>query len=128
MFNVYGKAPESLSNMLLAFSTVLEDCSVEEITAGFQHWMKTQSTMPTPADIYKIIRPEKQHTRVSHAEFIHAKEQWKLEGFPSYSYYATVVKDYEKQNAEDRGSKNDGPVHPALAARVSEELKKLGAK
>lgn len=123
MFNLYGKSPESLSNMLLAFSAVLEDCSTEEITAAFRQWMKTQTVMPTPADILKIARPAKpQEPRISGAEFIHAKEQWKLEGFPSYSYYATVVKDYERQNAEDRGAKHDGPVHPQLAARVAKAL------
>ena len=57
IFNIYGKKPESAKNILNGFKLVLSEFDEETITDAFKEWMKQSSTMPTPSDIYKIIKP-----------------------------------------------------------------------
>lgn len=54
VFNLYGKQPEALANIVQGFSLALEDQSVEDIRRAFMEWLNTNSTMPTPADIRNI--------------------------------------------------------------------------
>lgn len=75
-----------------------------------------KNDVPAPSDLIALMTPPAEK-RISGAEFIHAKEQWELEGFPSYSYYATVVKDYERQNAEDRA-----PKQPVINSLLKERV------
>lgn len=74
--------------------------TVNQILHALDIYTDKNSDIPTPSDIIKLLSPEP--TRISNAEFIHAKEQWKLEGYPSYSYYAGIVKEYEKQQGDSR--------------------------
>lgn len=74
--------------------------SGEQVNRAMAAYMLKSSDMPSPADIARMITPET--PKVSQAEFIHAKDQWAKEGYPSYSYYAMIVKQFEKENAEDR--------------------------
>lgn len=53
--NTYGKDPEYLETAMIVFNRVLQDYSMTQIDAAFTKWMKTSSTMPTPADIVGII-------------------------------------------------------------------------
>lgn len=57
MLNVYGKTPEQLGNVTKLFFAVLANYPAETIKAAFLTYLKTNSTMPTPADIENIINP-----------------------------------------------------------------------
>lgn len=54
IFNIYGKEPESLENILLGFNLSLEDMEIKYITSAFKEWMASSRNFPTPADIRKI--------------------------------------------------------------------------
>ncbi len=95
----YGKEID-IKGTLQAWEYVMGEYPAAAVLSAMQAYMRKSSDMPTPADLIALISPPK--PKITQAEFIHAKEQWKLEGYPSYSYYATVVKDYEKESAEDR--------------------------
>jgi hypothetical protein len=55
--NAYGKTPEQLGNLTKMFFAVLGEHPVEVIRAAFIKYLKTNSAMPTPADIENIINP-----------------------------------------------------------------------
>ena len=55
IFNIYGKTPEASENIVSGFSVTLEHSSIHDITDAFKEWMRDESTMPTPSDIYKLI-------------------------------------------------------------------------
>lgn len=74
-----------------------------EILTALDRYTDIKNDIPAPSDIIQIIDPPPKP--ISTAEFIHAKEMHALEGFPSHGYYGHIIKDYEKQNAEDRGSR-----------------------
>lgn len=98
--------------------------TVNQVLHALDVYTDKNSGIPTPSDIIKLLSPEP--TRISHAEFIHAKEQWKLEGFPSYSYYAGIVKEYEQQEGEARTQE---PVAEVPLGQLISEIKgKLEAK
>lgn len=56
IFNVYGKEPEQLKNILQGFVMILDPYSSEDISAAFKEWMAESANMPTPADILKIVK------------------------------------------------------------------------
>lgn len=94
--------------------------TVGQIIGAIHKHCERKTAVPKVADINAILSPEPE--KISTAEFIHAKEQWKAEGYPAFSYYSQIVKDYEKENAEDRAPLYDEPIHPALKARVQKAL------
>lgn len=53
IFNIYGKEPETVTNITLGFAIALENCDIVDIKAAFNAWLKETSVMPTPADILK---------------------------------------------------------------------------
>lgn len=57
--NTYGKEPEAMKDTVIWFIRVLADNTTEEITVAFTRYMKTNSAMPTPADIFKLIPIER---------------------------------------------------------------------
>lgn len=59
VFNLYGKSPEDLESIGLAFWMTLEDCTEGEITAAFKSWMRASSVMPTPRDIRAQIEDDR---------------------------------------------------------------------
>jgi len=54
IFNTYGKDPEALKTITLAFSQALGSQNIADISSAFQEWLKYKSGMPTPADILKL--------------------------------------------------------------------------
>ncbi len=76
----------------------------DRVINAIQSYTDTKSDLPAPSDLITILEP-KAEPRISTAEFIHAKECWKNENFPTHSYWAGVVKQYERENAEDRAPK-----------------------
>lgn len=95
----YGRQIE-MRETLQAWECVIGDIPANQVVAAMQAYMRKSSDMPTPADLIALITPPK--AKISQTEFIHAKDQWAKEGFPSYSYYAMVVKNFEKQEEQDR--------------------------
>lgn len=61
VFNIYGREPETLTNILKAFDLVLKDIPMPHVTDAFEIWLRMSATFPTPADIFK-----------------EAKERWEL--------------------------------------------------
>lgn len=55
LFNTYGKDPKALTNIMRAFDQVLSPYPTDSIMRAFRDWMKTEKTMPTPADILAIL-------------------------------------------------------------------------
>ncbi len=55
--DTFGKEPEQLKNLKEAFQMVLGRFTIEKVKAAFRIYMETQSVMPKPSDIVKIIEP-----------------------------------------------------------------------
>ncbi len=68
IFNVYGKPPEAAGSIVQGFDMILEQYAIEEITLAFKDWMRTSSTMPTPADILRIVKENLEHRRAMQGE------------------------------------------------------------
>lgn len=73
-----------------------------QVVAAMEAYMRKSSDMPAPADIIAILSPVA--PKITTAEFIHAKEQHALEGYPAYGYYGQIIKQYERENAEHRSA------------------------
>lgn len=96
----YGKEIH-VKEVLQAWEFVLsEKYTAGQVIAAMRAYMERSSDMPTPADLIAVIDPPK--PKITQAEFIHAKEQHKLEGYPSHGYYGYIIRDYEKQESEYR--------------------------
>lgn len=61
IFNVYGKDPSSVENIILGFSIALEEYDIQDISKSFKQWMKSSSAMPAPADIVKLCEESKSY-------------------------------------------------------------------
>lgn len=96
----YGQPLNLKSRIGLWKMTLQDHYPMDSVLKAIQSHCRVSTDMVVPAHVEALLNPPA--AKITQAEFIHAKEQWKLEGYPSYSYYATVVKDYEKENAEDR--------------------------
>ena len=81
--------------------------------------MKQDSSMPAPADLIKIMSPAP--TKITQTEFIHAKEQHALEGYPKYGYYGGIIRAYEEQEGESR---NVEPIADIPLNQLVEQTKK----
>lgn len=96
----YGKQV-SIEDTFAYYRLKLESrYTVESILKALQGYTDINDDIPTPSDLIGLMEPV--IPKISHTEFIHAKNQWENEGCPMFSYYYTIVKEYEKQNAEDR--------------------------
>lgn len=96
----YGQPLNLKSRLGLWKMTLEDDYSIAQVLAALKQHCKASNTMPAPADVIAVLNPPK--SKITQAEFIHAKKQWELEGYPSYSYYAMLVKEYESQEGEER--------------------------
>ena len=73
VFNLYGKTPEQMTDVIMAFDMVLEPFSGQEVIGAFSWWLANKSSMPTPADIRKYIVDEKNKERASFNDKIRGK-------------------------------------------------------
>lgn len=69
IFNIYGKQPEAMKNILSGFALALQDYTEAEITAAFQKWLKTSAVFPTPADIIGLMAPRARKFRWEEATY-----------------------------------------------------------
>jgi len=51
IFNVYGKEPEALKNIIQGFSVALQNHDMQDIQAAFGQWLREKPNMPQPCDI-----------------------------------------------------------------------------
>ena len=70
-----------------------------EVCSAMVAHAKASDEMPTPSDLLKIKNPPPK--QITTAEFIHAKEQHALEGFPRFGYYGQIIRDYEAQRGQE---------------------------
>jgi hypothetical protein len=74
IFQTYGKQPEAIANMVQGFSMILHDHTDAEITEAFTLWMKTQSVLPTPANIFDLCEQARANSRKSSDDLSAARE------------------------------------------------------
>lgn len=55
MFQTYGRTPEQLTSLTKGFCQVLIKYEQQKIRSAFKIWLEDNTTMPTPADIRKVI-------------------------------------------------------------------------
>lgn len=72
---------------------------VSVILQAIDTYTDTHNDIPQPADLNKIIFPPPK--QITTAEFIHAKEQHALEGYPRFGYYGQIIRDYEAQRGQE---------------------------
>lgn len=71
--------------------------NAEQVCYAIYKYMEQKSDFPAPADLIKILSPPE--NRITTQEYWHAVDQWTKECYPQFSYYAQVVKDYKRQQA-----------------------------
>ena len=74
--------------------------SVGEIIEALKIYILKKNDIPAPSDIVAILSPER--PKISHAEFIHANEQWAKENYSPYSPNAQIVREYRNQESDNR--------------------------
>lgn len=57
MLKKYDEAADSTQMREAGFQWVLEDYTIEQVTAAFKTYLKTGKEIPTPADIVEILGP-----------------------------------------------------------------------
>lgn len=57
MLKKYGEAADSTQMREAGFQWVLEDYTIDQVTAAFKTYLKTGKEIPTPADIVEILDP-----------------------------------------------------------------------
>lgn len=90
--NVYGKEPEQLANITKLFQLVLGRFHISQVEGAFAQYLATNSTMPTPADIVKIIEPPIKPVKWCATTFIDIKRR---------SREGQFITDTEKKYCED---------------------------
>jgi hypothetical protein len=113
-----------LPDRLAGWKFILEeDYSIDLVLCALKKFLKENTTMPVPAHIAQILNPPT--PEITTAEFIHAKEQWKLGGFSQFCDHRDIVKAYEKQTQDRKDS--PGIQNKEISALVSKSINKIGA-
>lgn len=90
------KEPLDLKDRVLGWRMVLGDkLTMEQVLTGIAKHMERSTDMPVPAHINNIMNPEQKE--ITTAQYINAKEQWKINGYSPFCNHKDVVKAYEKQ-------------------------------
>ncbi len=97
--------------------------TVDQIIRAIHTHCLQSNVIPKVSHLEQILNPET--PRISSTEFIHAKDQWAKEGYPEFSYYAGIVKQYEKENSEERTKAR--PIEDSeVLAIVQNSIKRIG--
>jgi len=95
------KEPLDLDDRVAGWKFVLEeDYTVEQVLYGIKKYMKANTAMPVPADIYTILNPAE--PRVTEAEYVNACKEHASGGYQAFSAASMVIADYKKQNEEEK--------------------------
>ncbi len=76
--NTYGKSPEQLEASIMLMQMTLGRFQYDTVREAFSIYLQTGSTMPTPADIIKIIEPpipEKKWCKITFLEIRRKKRE-----------------------------------------------------
>lgn len=99
--------------------------SVDQIIQALHTHCLKSTVIPKVSHLEAILSPEP--VRISQTEFIHAKDQWAKEGYPKYSYYAGIVRDYERENHEERAK--DKPIEDNRVLNIiNSSIKRINQK
>ena len=69
--------------------------TTDQIIQAIHEHCREIRVVPQVPDLLGILEPKP--PKISHAEFIHAKQQWANQGFPPFSDYRDTVKAFEMQ-------------------------------
>lgn len=75
--------------------------TADSVLKALDMYTDSKNDIPAPSDLIGLMLPAPP-VRITTAEFIHAKEQHALEGYPVCGYYGQIIKQYEKENADAR--------------------------
>lgn len=84
--------------------------------------MGKSTEMFKPAHVTEILDPESK--KITQAEYIAALDWQKRNGYPAYSAEAVLIREYEKQNAEDRAPLYGQPISIGLQQKLKIENQK----
>lgn len=73
--NVYGKSPEQLEASIMLMQMTLGRFDYEKVRDAFSKYLQYGATMPTPADIIKIIEPPVEPRKWCGATFVDIKRR-----------------------------------------------------
>ena len=73
--NIYGKSPEQLEAIIMLMQMTLGRFDYEVVREAFGRYLQHGATMPTPADIIKIIEPPVVPRKWCGATFIDIKRR-----------------------------------------------------
>ncbi len=59
IFETYGREPEALANIFMAFREVLSECDIIDIRSAMNWWIRNERKMPLPADILNLAQNAK---------------------------------------------------------------------
>lgn len=90
--NVYGKEPEQLGNITKLFQLVLGGFKISDVETAFAQYLESNTNMPTPADIVKIIEPPVEPRKWCAITFIDIKRRTRENQF---------ITDAEKKYVQD---------------------------
>lgn len=110
-FNTYGKTQDDIEDAIPVFMEILKPYSIKDITSAWKIWLETETVLPTPADIRKII------TRWCHNGLQPREEQ--PEDFERYS----ELSDADKKSLDDLLEKTKRQLNPALDPEEQERAK-----
>lgn len=119
----YGKGVD-LNAILEKYKLYLQGkFTVEQVIYSLHVHCERKRIIPKVPDLLDILDPVK--PKITQSEYISALDYQKRNNYPIYSAEAILIREYTAQQDEDRGAKNDGPVHPQLAARAEAEIERI---
>jgi hypothetical protein len=118
----------SLKERVTAFKMVLEPLfCMNDVLDGIRIHMGESTEMVKPSHVKSILTPAKK--KITQTEFIHAKEQHALEGYPKFGYYGKIIKDFERQERIERDVPSQQEIEmkraiPAMSPELKSRLDK----
>lgn len=88
--------------------------SADQVIYALDKYTDTRNDIPAPSDIINILNPEE--PKISATEYMAAKEQWQLNGYPMFCKHRDIVKKYESQASEKQ---NDHTIECAEIAKIA---------
>jgi len=81
--DTFGKPPEALASMVQMFQAVLGRFTTQEVQKAFSIYMETQTVIPKPADIVRLIEPPENPRNWCKVTFLDIKRRQREEQFIS---------------------------------------------
>ena len=104
--NVYGKTPEQLEGCIMLMQMTLGRFDYELVRAAFGLYLQSGSTMPTPADIIKIIEPPVEEKKWCKVTFLEIKRKRRENQFTSLAedkYCEDFIRAQVTAKSDDKG-------------------------